>query len=76
MTRQDRLQGILQRCAMLQHDMGSWEVHTIEGFDYLRSTCRDCHATVLAELDGRLVPGGSAVSVSCLRVAQPVGLHR
>jgi hypothetical protein len=73
MDRQEGLRRIIQRCAVLQHDMGDWEVHTIEGFGFLRSTCRRCHATVLAELDGRLVPGGSAVTVSCLPVAQLVG---
>ncbi len=73
MDRQEGLQRIIQRCAVLQHDMGDWEVYTIEGFAFLRSTCRRCHGTALAELDGRLVPGSSAVTVSCLPVAHLVG---
>ena len=69
MNRVEALRSILLRCDALQHDMGGWDIHAVDGFSYLRSTCRRCHATVIAELDGRLVPGGAAVTVPCVPVA-------
>lgn len=69
MLRADALRSIVLRCSELHHDMGGWEITSIDGFPFLRSACRHCHATVFAETDGRLVPGGAATSVPCLPIA-------
>ena len=69
MERDEALKAIIDRCSALGHDMGDWGVETVEGFDYLKSTCKRDRATVLAELDGRLVSQSSALSARCVAPA-------